>query len=63
MGWEDPMEEDMAPHSSILAWRIPMTASLAGYSTEGLKEPNTTVVTACMHAEFLCISLLEETFV
>ena len=24
LGWEDPLEEDMAPHSSILAWRIPM---------------------------------------
>ena len=23
MGWEDPMEEGMALHSSILAWRIP----------------------------------------
>ena len=24
LGWEDPLEEDMAIHSSILAWRIPM---------------------------------------
>ena len=24
LGWEDPMEEGMATHSSILAWRIPM---------------------------------------
>ena len=23
-GWEDPLEEEMATHSSILAWRIPM---------------------------------------
>ena len=23
-GWEDPLEEGMATHSSILAWRIPM---------------------------------------
>ena len=22
LGWEDPLEEDMATHSSILAWRI-----------------------------------------
>ena len=22
-GWEDPLEEEMAKHSSILAWRIP----------------------------------------
>ena len=24
LGWEDPMEEGMATHPSILAWRIPM---------------------------------------
>ena len=24
LGWEDPLEEDMATHSSILVWRIPM---------------------------------------
>ena len=26
LGWEDPLEEGMATHSSILAWRIPMGA-------------------------------------
>ena len=31
--WEDPLEEEMATHSSILAWKIPWTEeSLAGYS-------------------------------
>ena len=24
LGWEDPLEKDMATHSSILAWRIPI---------------------------------------
>ena len=24
LGWEDPLEKEMATHSSILAWRIPM---------------------------------------
>ena len=23
LGWEDPLEEEMATHSSVLAWRIP----------------------------------------
>ena len=23
LGWEDPLEEEMATHSSILAWKIP----------------------------------------
>ena len=25
-GWEDPLEKEMAAHSSILAWKIPWTA-------------------------------------
>ena len=25
LGWEDPLKEEMATHSSILAWRIPWT--------------------------------------
>ena len=32
LDWEDPLEEGMASHSSILAWRILMDRSLAGYS-------------------------------
>ena len=31
LGWEDPLEEGMATHSSILAWRIPMD-SLPGFA-------------------------------
>ena len=26
LGWEDPLETEMAAHSSILAWKIPRTA-------------------------------------
>jgi len=25
LGWEDPLEKAMAPHSSTLAWKIPWT--------------------------------------
>jgi len=25
LGWEDPLEKELATHSSILAWRIPWT--------------------------------------
>ena len=33
LGWEDPLEEGVATHSSILAWRIPQTEKpVAGYS-------------------------------
>ena len=30
LGWEDPLEKDMATHSSILAWRIPWTEEPGG---------------------------------
>ena len=30
LDWEDPLEEDMATHSSILAWRIPWTEDPGG---------------------------------
>ena len=30
LGWEDPLEKEMAAHSSILAWRIPRTEVLGG---------------------------------
>ena len=30
LGWEDPLEEGMAIHSSILAWRIPWTEKPSG---------------------------------
>ena len=41
LGWEDPLEEGVATHSSILAWRIPMDLrSLAGCSPRGCKEPD-----------------------
>ena len=33
MGWEDPLEEGMATHSSILAWRIPWTEEPGGLQT------------------------------
>ena len=39
---EDPLEKGMATHSSILAWRIPWTEELTGYSLQGHKESGTT---------------------
>ena len=42
LGWEDPLEEGMATHSSILAWRIPWTEEPSGYSSSGCKESDTT---------------------
>ena len=36
-GWEDPLEEEMATHSSILAWKIPWTEEPRGLQPMGSK--------------------------
>ena len=41
-GWEDPLEEGMATHSSILAGKNTWQRSLVGYSPEGHKESDPT---------------------
>ena len=35
LGWEDPLEKEMATHSSILAWRIPQTEEPGGLQSMG----------------------------
>ena len=35
LGWEDPLENTMAIHSSILAWRIPWTGEPGGLQSMG----------------------------
>ena len=37
LGWENPLEESMASHSSILAWRIPQTEEPGGLQSIGLQ--------------------------
>ena len=32
LDWEDPLEEEMATHSSILAWKSPLTEEHGGYN-------------------------------
>ena len=39
LGWEDPLEKEMATHSSILAWRIPWTEEPGGPQSTGLQSP------------------------
>ena len=36
LGWEDPLEKEMATHSSILAWRIPWTEESGGLQSMGV---------------------------
>ena len=42
LGWEDPREEGMAPHSSILAWRIPTDRGAWQPVVHGVTESDTT---------------------
>ena len=39
---ENPLEEEMANHSSTFAWEIPWTEEPGGYSPQGHKESDTT---------------------
>ena len=45
LGQDDPLEEEIATHSSILAWTIPGTEEPGGYSPGDRKELDTTEVT------------------
>ena len=42
LGREDPLEKEMATHSSILAWRIPWMEEFGGLQSMGRKESDTT---------------------
>ena len=41
LGLEDPLEEEMATHFSILAWRIPWTDKPGGLQSMGLQGSDT----------------------
>ena len=45
LGWGGPLEEEVATHSSIIAWRLPWTEEPGGYSPWGRKELDMTEVT------------------
>ena len=53
LGLEDPLEKEMATHSSILAWRIPWTEELGGLQSTGHKELD---MTERLHFHFLSYS-------
>ena len=45
LGWEDPLEKEMATHTSILAWRIPQTEEPRGLQSMGLQRVGHNLVT------------------
>ena len=42
LGWEDPLEEGMTTHSSILAWKIPIDRRARQATVHGVAELDTT---------------------
>ena len=49
LGLEDPLEEGMATHSSILAWRIPWTEEPGGLQSMGSQKSRTWMKWLSMH--------------
>ena len=64
LGWENPLEEGMGTHSSILTWNPHGRRSLAGYSPWGFKESDTTEqlstaqhIVGLQHVDFFCTEM------
>ena len=47
LGWEDPLEKEIAAHSSILAWKIPWTEEPGGQQFMGCEEFDATEHSSC----------------
>ena len=45
LGWEGPLEKEMATHSRILAWEIPCTEEPGGLQSMGLQKVGRNVMT------------------
>ena len=48
LGWKDPLEEEMATHSSILAWRIPWREESRGPQSMGTRPSTHSTACACI---------------
>ena len=61
LGWEDPLDKEMATYSSILAWRIPWTEEPGGLQSTGLQRVGhdwATSLSLSMGIKYLFIFLL-----
>ena len=56
LGWEDPLEEEMATHSSILAWKIPWTEEPSGLQSMDLQRVGNDQATESIGAEQYMLS-------
>ena len=51
LGWEDPLEEGKATHSSALAWRIPMDSGAWWATVHGVAKSQTRVSDKAQHSK------------
>ena len=51
LGWEDPLEKEMATHSSMLAWRIPMDRGALQAVVHGVTKRQTRLSDLAQHAQ------------
>ena len=54
LDWEDCLEEEMATHSSILAWKIPWTEEVGGLQSMGLKRVRHDLMTK-QQLQLICV--------
>ena len=55
---QDPLEQELATHSSILAWRISWTEEPGGLQSMGLQESDTTEwLTLTLKSMLMCMSV------
>ena len=62
LGWEDPLEEGMATHFSIPAWRIPWTEELGGLQSIGLHRVGHELIDLAQHSPAKLRDNLEKKF-
>ena len=63
LSWEGPLEEGMATHSSILAWRIPCTEEPGGLQSMARKESDMTKQLTLTLCPLVTINLFSMTVV
>ena len=57
LGWEDPLEKELAAHSSILAWKIPWTEEPGGLQSMGHKTVGHDLVTKQQRQQHVYLQL------
>ena len=55
LGWKDPLEEEVATHSSILAWRVSWTEEPGGLQPMGSAKSRIQWKQLCTHKVFFFV--------